>query len=712
MLVSIVIPYRNPGDLLGQSLRSAFAQTRAEVEILAINAGSSDGSDCLAKALRDPRVRHLQADGSEENAARNLGIREARGEFLQFLDATDVLHPDKVRRQLEVAARAGEKALTVSSLQVFRDLDPPEDGEYRAVDTPSENPLLFLLAALASGSDPHPIRIGQLLISRHLLESTGAFQLPLGEDAELEYITRACLAADEIRACPEALTYRRELRKWNPARLEGLRERLSRSMSATDATIAHLQSHPEAPGCQAQLEAAADNLYQHLYRAAWPACPSVYREAHRRLRAIGSSTRALPAEERKGHRADNSQPWRRHAMRSFAREVARTLEHRLFGDQVSEPLSAWRYRPPNSTSHVELIDAWNRVLPIATHSIEDTFEECGGDPLLAARLIDEVTVATGLRIPTVRPGDTVETLAWQLLHEWSQQTREDIRTVETPATSAGIPIVFFHGEVNGGTGWVDRFASRLAESRRVHVVETPDVVRDPEIAFSSMERRISPVLPALEEIVGDRPVLFAGYCHGANMAFEAAHYFRHRGVQVPGVIVLDIGLANSAMRSLREPWKKWARLVGMDDVTRTRKLADLHVAKQVWTIRLQALLGQRSDFLGMQKGQQARFRNPLFSRIRRYLGMRFDATKTGVWGSIPLAFDGRVVHVLAQQYKIWWPTGPRKSWRSCAGDFVALRSPGDHATLVTRHQEELLAGILPELDRFDREIRATLTESA
>jgi len=97
-LVSIIVPVFNGERFLEAALRSAIAQTYAPIELIVVDDGSTDRSADVARSF--PDVVYLRQGHAGAPAARNAGIGVARGEFLAFLDADDVLPPDKVKAQM------------------------------------------------------------------------------------------------------------------------------------------------------------------------------------------------------------------------------------------------------------------------------------------------------------------------------------------------------------------------------------------------------------------------------------------------------------------------------------------------------------------------------------------------------------------------------------------------------------------------------------
>ncbi|MGQ9661501.1 MAG: glycosyltransferase family 2 protein [Kiritimatiellia bacterium] len=100
-LVSIIIPCYQQGQYLSEAVESALAQTGARVEVIVVNDGSNDNTEAVAQACGN-RIRYIRQENRGLAAARNTGFAAASGEFVQFLDADDLLLPDKIRRQLEV----------------------------------------------------------------------------------------------------------------------------------------------------------------------------------------------------------------------------------------------------------------------------------------------------------------------------------------------------------------------------------------------------------------------------------------------------------------------------------------------------------------------------------------------------------------------------------------------------------------------------------
>lgn len=100
-LVSVIIPTYNRAALVVEAVASVLAQTWTDYELLVVDDGSTDGTQEVLAPYRD-RLRLLRRpENRGVSAARNLGARESRGQWLAFLDSDDLWLPAKLTRQLQ-----------------------------------------------------------------------------------------------------------------------------------------------------------------------------------------------------------------------------------------------------------------------------------------------------------------------------------------------------------------------------------------------------------------------------------------------------------------------------------------------------------------------------------------------------------------------------------------------------------------------------------
>src|SRR5207244_4187795 len=103
-LVTTIIPVYNRPDMLREAARSVLEQTYRPIEVIIADDGSTDGDTVrVARELEAtyPGVlRYYDQPNAGPGAARNLGLKHARGEFIQYLDSDDLLLPNKFARQV------------------------------------------------------------------------------------------------------------------------------------------------------------------------------------------------------------------------------------------------------------------------------------------------------------------------------------------------------------------------------------------------------------------------------------------------------------------------------------------------------------------------------------------------------------------------------------------------------------------------------------
>lgn len=102
-LVSIIMPAHNSASYIADSINSLLSQTYNNMEIIIVDDGSTDNTAVLISGIANQSisVRYIYQKNLGPSAARNRGIKEARGEFIAFLDADDICMPDRIEQQMK-----------------------------------------------------------------------------------------------------------------------------------------------------------------------------------------------------------------------------------------------------------------------------------------------------------------------------------------------------------------------------------------------------------------------------------------------------------------------------------------------------------------------------------------------------------------------------------------------------------------------------------
>ncbi len=205
-LVSVIIPCFNGRRWLGEAIESAFAQTWDRIEVIVVDDGSTDDSLRVASSYGE-RVRLLDGPNGGPGAARNRGLDAAQGEWIQFLDADDVLLPRKIEACMESAssdinclplsltenvADSGRPLVRSSMTRRVRRSAPRAPRRY-AVQRPVE-------MVLASRVQTH-----QWLHRREVLAKLGGYRAELRWEEDVDLNLRLALTGMRFRLVPEIL---------------------------------------------------------------------------------------------------------------------------------------------------------------------------------------------------------------------------------------------------------------------------------------------------------------------------------------------------------------------------------------------------------------------------------------------------------------------------------------------------------------------------
>ena len=116
-LISVIIPAYNAASVIARTIDSVLSQTFTDFEILVVNDGSPDTPE-LESVLESYRVVYHKQENRGAGAARNVGVNDARGQFLAFLDADDYWLPNYLEAQMAVLQKSGADAVYCDALFV------------------------------------------------------------------------------------------------------------------------------------------------------------------------------------------------------------------------------------------------------------------------------------------------------------------------------------------------------------------------------------------------------------------------------------------------------------------------------------------------------------------------------------------------------------------------------------------------------------------
>jgi glycosyltransferase involved in cell wall biosynthesis len=205
-LVSILIPAYNAEAWISDTLRSAIAQTWEPKEIIVVDDGSTDGTLAVARQFESDQLRVVTHKNQGAAATRNKAYSLCHGDYIQFLDADDLIGPDKIAKQMEALGESPNKRTLLSGSWgkfMYR--------YYRTKFVPSAlwcdlSPVEWLIRKLQFNVY---MSTASWLVSRELAETAGPWDTRLLGDDDGEYFCRVLLASEGVRFVPEAKVYYR-----------------------------------------------------------------------------------------------------------------------------------------------------------------------------------------------------------------------------------------------------------------------------------------------------------------------------------------------------------------------------------------------------------------------------------------------------------------------------------------------------------------------
>jgi glycosyltransferase involved in cell wall biosynthesis len=205
-LVSILIPAYNSEEWIADTLRSALEQTWQRKEIIVVDDGSSDRTAEVARKFASNQLKVVTKENGGAAAARNHALQLSQGDYVQWLDADDLLAPDKIERQLTALEEVGDKKILLSSPWAYFNYRPE-----RARFVPTSlwqdlKPVEWLLRKLSENLHQ---QTATWLTSRELADAAGPWDTRMISDDDGEYYCRVLLASKGTHFVPESKVFYR-----------------------------------------------------------------------------------------------------------------------------------------------------------------------------------------------------------------------------------------------------------------------------------------------------------------------------------------------------------------------------------------------------------------------------------------------------------------------------------------------------------------------
>jgi glycosyltransferase involved in cell wall biosynthesis len=205
-LVSILIPAYNAERWIGDTIRSVLSQTWPKTEIIIVDDESSDNTLHIAKQYESRSVKVLAQPHGGASVTRNKALSFAQGEYIQWLDADDLLAPDKISKQLQLTD-SGRDSLTLLSSGFGSFYFRHEKAKFRPNSLWRDlTPTDWLLTQFMENAWMNP---SVFLVSRRLCNLAGPWNTNLSLADDGEYFARVVAFSEQVKFIKGAKSYYR-----------------------------------------------------------------------------------------------------------------------------------------------------------------------------------------------------------------------------------------------------------------------------------------------------------------------------------------------------------------------------------------------------------------------------------------------------------------------------------------------------------------------
>jgi glycosyltransferase involved in cell wall biosynthesis len=261
-LVSILIPAYNAETWISETLRSAIAQTWPNKEIIVVDDSSTDQTLAVARKFESEQVKVFTHKNQGAAATRNAAFSLSKGDYIQYLDADDLMSPNKIASQLEALGSSTDKRVLLSGSWgkfLYR--------YHRANFTPSSlwadlTPAEWLIRKM--GQDLY-MQTASWLTSRELVEAAGPWDTRLLGDDDGEFFCRVLLASSGVKFVPEGKVYYRTAGSSSLSYIGGSDKKREAQMISMKLHISYLRSLEDSPRTRAACVTYLQNWLVFFY---------------------------------------------------------------------------------------------------------------------------------------------------------------------------------------------------------------------------------------------------------------------------------------------------------------------------------------------------------------------------------------------------------------------------------------------------------------
>lgn len=282
--ISVLIPLFNANAFIDDCIQSVLGQSYPNIEIIVVDDGSTDNSLAIAKKYLSDNLKVYSQENSGACAARNFGFEKSAGDFIQYLDADDMLHQEKIKNQVQAINSQNPATLLSGRWSKLKDKSEIPNLLFpkRGIDKSYSDPIDWLIDSWNGGGS------GQTAIwlsPRSLIQKAGPWMEDLTLNQDGEFFGRVISQSKRIQHVPEAKVYYRT----------GNKESVSNKNSSWTKASSLLNSYGSYMNIlnvrdDMEVRKALSSNYSNFIYQYYPQFPDLLAVARQKVSELGIST--------------------------------------------------------------------------------------------------------------------------------------------------------------------------------------------------------------------------------------------------------------------------------------------------------------------------------------------------------------------------------------------------------------------------------------
>jgi glycosyltransferase involved in cell wall biosynthesis len=289
--VSIIIPVYNAESYLRCSIESLLLQTYGNIEIIIVDDASADNSLQIVRQFESEKIHVVQQDNSGAAIARNMGLKYASGEYIQFMDVDDFLSTDKMEKQVAALQGNPGKVAVCNYINFTEEthlpcLQPTDQSSFiYSCDDPAE----FLINLWGGNGQSNFIQTNSWLVPKSVIDKSGGWREYRCPDDDGEFFARVLLASSGIVFVPGVFNYYRRTPRENKLSQKSDRYSVENVLLTIGLKYEYLKAKSNDP----RIEKAFAKQYLDFAVHQYPQDKELSKEAYKKFEAMNEQA-ALP----------------------------------------------------------------------------------------------------------------------------------------------------------------------------------------------------------------------------------------------------------------------------------------------------------------------------------------------------------------------------------------------------------------------------------